>query len=717
VARALVWGALLASLVVFLFLRDARATLVAGLAIPSSLVGAFALFYAFGFTINTMTLMALSLSIGMLIDDAIVVLENVYRHMERGVPPARAASQGTEEVGLAVIATTLAVCAVFLPIAFLSGVVGRFFREFGLTATFAVGLSTLVAVSVTPMLCARFVRVVPERGSIRRGLGRALARVVAAQQRTLRLGLAHRGAVVAVTLLAVGGGLALAARAPVNFINPEDRGEFNVFLKTPPGSRLAQTQAAAAHVEAALRGLECVDAIFTTVGAGTRQRANEARIYVKLAPRGRRRVSQDFLMQGARQRIAELGLRFDEVAVEHLALIEVAGSRNAELMYSIRGPDIAKLQRYAGGLLGRMRAAGGYADLVSSYEIGKPEVSLEITRDRAAALGVSAAQIARTVSVLFAGLTAATFEQGGERYDVRVQVRPEDRDDLGKLELVRVRAQSGALVPLRNLVEPRVGIGPLEIDRENRTRVITISGNLAGKPAERADREVMRFARELGVDGEYSLEAVGPSQRLRETGSAIRFAFALALLAIYMILAAQFDSFVHPLTIMLSAPLSFVGAFAALRVSGLALDLMGQIAFVMLMGVVVKNGILLVDYTNTLRRRGLALREAVLEAAATRLRPVLMTTLSTIGGMLPIALGTGEGSEWRRPMGVLSIGGLATSTLLTLVVVPVAYTLIDDAGSALRRGRNALRASASARGASRVPQRLRDQPEPQHRAG
>jgi HAE1 family hydrophobic/amphiphilic exporter-1 len=295
-------------------------------------------------------------------------------------------------------------------------------------------------------------------------------------------------------------------------------------------------------------------------------------------------------------------------------------------------------------------------------------------------------QIGRTISALFAGFEATTFEDLGERYDVRVQVRPEYRDDMDKLDLVRVRASDGSLIPLRNLVEPSIGSGPVQIDRENRTRSITVFGNLEGKSAGEADAEVRRLAAELGlVGGQYVLRPVGPSERLRETLTAIVFAFFMALLAIYMILAAQFNSFVHPFTIMLSAPLSFIGAFAAFALFGQSLDVMGQIAFLMLMGIVMKNGILLVDYTNTLRERGRELRQAVLEAGPVRLRPVLMTAASTIFGMLPLAVGTGDGSEWRGPMGVIAIGGLAASTALTLIVVPVAYTLVDDAQTAVLR--------------------------------
>ena len=697
VAVALAWGGLLAALVVLLFLRNLRSTLIAGVAIPTSVLGSFVFFYAFGFTINTMTLMALALSIGLLIDDAIVVLENFYRHLERGAPAERAASEGTAEVGLAVLATSLAVCAVFVPIAFLSGVVGRFFREFGIVASCAVGLSTLVSLTLTPMLCARFVSLETTHGPAYRWLEAGYRVLEEAYRRALRWGLAHRPAVVAVALVAVAGGTWLAGAVPRNFITPEDRSEFNVWIKLPLGSTLAQTESATEQVEALLHTIPEVRAAFSTIGSGARRRVNEATIFVQLVDKDRRDSVQQAVMDRVREAIAQASLPLEDHSVEELGIIQVAGSRNAEIMYSVRGPDVSRLQYFTSNLVERMRQAGGYRDVTVSYEVGKPEIALEITRQRAADLGVPAAQIGSTISALFAGVKATTFEDAGERYDVRVQVRPEDRDDLQKLELVRVRG-SGGLVPLRNLVTPRIGSGPVQVDRENRTRVITVYGNLVGKSASVADAEITRFARELGISGEYEFQPVGPSQRLRETTQAIRFAFVLALVAIYMILAAQFNSFVHPFTIMLSAPLSFIGAFWALRLSGAALDVMGQISFLMLMGIVMKNSILLVDYTNKLRARGQGLREAVLEAGPTRMRPVLMTAVSTVVGMLPLALGAGEGSEWRRPMAIISIGGLTTSTLLTLLVVPVVYTLVDDAQAGLARAARALGAARGATG-------------------
>ncbi len=691
VAVALAVGAVLAAAVVLLFLRNLRATAIVGIAIPTSLIGSFVFFYAFGFTINTMTLMALSLCIGLLIDDAVVVLENVYRHMERGEPPEEAASRGTDEIGLAVVATTLAVCAVFVPIAFLSGVVGRFFREFGIVASCAVSISTLVAVTLTPMLCARFVRVQTSPGALYQTMERGYAGLEAAYRRLLEWGLRHRPAVVALALASVAAGVWLLRSVPVDFVIAEDRSEFNVWLKMPLGSTLDQTRHAAAAVEGEIRSEPTVKAVFTTIGSGAQQRVNEAQIFVQLLPKNERPIGQQQVMGRVRKRIQALELPLADFAVEELSMIQVAGGRHADLMYSIRGPDMAKLQYYAASLAERMRRTSGYADVFLSYEVGKPEVALEITRERAADLGVPAMEIGQTITALYAGIKATTFEEGGERYDVRVQIRPEDRDDLAELELVRVRGAGGSLVPLRNLVIPRIGSGPVQIDRENRSRVVTIYGNLVDKAAGTADAEITGFARDLGIGGEYEFVPVGPSQRLRETVSAVIFAFVLALVAIYMILAAQFNSFVHPFTIMLCAPLSFVGSFLALSLSGSSLDVLGQISFLMLMGIVMKNGILLVDYTNTLRERGLPLAEAVIQAGPTRMRPVLMTAVSTIFGMLPVAFGTGDGSEWRNPMGLIAIGGLLTSTLLTLLVVPVAYTLVDDGVGWLRRGTRALR--------------------------
>ena len=690
VVSALIFGALLASMIVLLFLRDVRSTLITATAIPSSIMASFPFFYFFGFTLNTMTLMALSLSIGLLIDDAIVVIENTFRHMELGESPKQAASNATQEIGLAVLASAFATAAVFVPIAFMTGVVGRFFREFGIVATCTVVMSALVGLTLVPMLCSRYLRPIREHGPTYLMLESVYQRLETFYRRALAWGLRHRPATLAIGLAAVVAGVSVARVVPVTFLIPEDRSEFNVWLKLPLGSSVHATQGVTMAVADMLRRSPEVAAVFSTIGAGVAQRVNEAELFVQLVPKSERGVTQQQFMTELRGRIGALGLPLKDFAVEEIGFFSLAGSRNAQLMYSIRGPDGDRLQYFGRSLVERMKQAGGYADLMLSYETGKPEVALEITRERAADLGVPALQIGHTISALFAGYKAATLEEGGERYDVRVQVLPEYRDDPDKLSLVQVRAPSGALVPLRNLVTPRIGIGPVQIERESRTRSITLRGNLDGKAAGQADVEIMGFAKELGIRGGYEFAAVGPSERLRESLAAMSFALVLALVAIYMILAAQFNSFLHPFTIMLSAPLSFIGAFAAIAVMGYQLDTLGQIAFLMLMGVVMKNGILLVDYTNTVRARGVSVREAVLEAGPVRLRPVLMTAVSTIFGMIPLAIGAGDGSEWRNPMSVVSIGGLLASTFLTLLIVPIAYTLFDDAQRLLKRGLGAV---------------------------
>jgi hydrophobic/amphiphilic exporter-1 (mainly G- bacteria), HAE1 family len=675
----ILWGGFLAVAVVLAFLRSGRSTLIAAIAIPSSLLASFGFFYFFGFTLNVMTLMALSLSIGMLIDDAIVVIENIYRHIEGGEEPKAAASSATQEIGLAVVATTLSICAVFVPIAFMRGMVGQFFREFGLVVVCAVMASLLVALTTTPMLCSRYLNVKREHGRVWLLLERAYEGLELRYRRALRFGLEHRGLVVALLLGAVVAGGIVAKLVPVEFAVPADRSEFNVWLKLPLGSPIQQTLAVTAAVETALHSHPEVQAVFSTIGGGVEKRVNEANLYVQLTPKAKRRQGQTEIMEELRRRIGGLGLPLKDYAVEEIQWFGVSGMRFADVMYSLRGPNTDRLNFFAHGLLSKMREAGGYVDLSSTYETGKPEIALDLNRERAGDLGVPAAQIGSTISALLAGFKVTSFEEGGERYDVRLQVLPEYRNDPQKLGLIQVRAPSGALVPLGNLVNPRVGSGPVEINREDRTRSITVLANLSGKSLGEAAPEMMGFGRELGVHGEYQLVPVGTAENMAETIAAIGFAFLLALTALYMILASQFNSFIHPFTIMLSAPLSFVGAFAAMALLGFHLDMMGQIGLLMLMGLVMKNGILLVDYSNTLRQRGASARSAVLEAGPARLRPVLMTTTAMVFGMLPVAFGKGDGSEWRAPMGIISIGGMASSTLLTLLVVPVVYTLVDDA--------------------------------------
>ncbi|MCP4038478.1 MAG: efflux RND transporter permease subunit, partial [bacterium] len=427
VVVALFVGALLASVVVFLFLRSLPSTVITALAIPCSILGSFGFFYYFGFSINTMTLMALSLSIGLLIDDAIVVLECTYRHIEAGEPPARAASIAVGEVGLAVIATSLALVAVFVPIAFMSGVVGRFFREFGIVATSAVFLSTLVALTLVPMLSSLFGPSADKQGASYRALERLYTGLERRYRRALEWGIAHRAAVVGLAVAAVVGGLVVAQAVPVSFMISSDRSEFNVWFKLPLGSSVRETRLVSSVIERELLELPEVDAVFTTIGSGAKQRVNEVVVFVQLQHKSERERTQHEVMTDLRERIGASQQPIDEYAVEDVALFGEVGARNAQLMYSIRGPDTDRLQYYGRSLQEKMKAAGGYADLHLSFETGKPEIALEIIRERAAELGVPVVQIGRTIASLFAGYRAASYEEGGERYDVRVKLRPEYR--------------------------------------------------------------------------------------------------------------------------------------------------------------------------------------------------------------------------------------------------------------------------------------------------
>jgi HAE1 family hydrophobic/amphiphilic exporter-1 len=685
VAQDLLWGGLLAVLVVLAFLRSGRATLIAATAIPTSLFASFTLFYFMGFTLNNMTLMALSLSIGMLIDDAIVVLENIWRHIEGGRRPMEAASVATREIGLAVIATTLAICAVFVPIAFMGSMIGKFFREFGLVVACAVCVSTLVAVTLTPMLCSRYLRPGEAHGGAYRLLERLFVSLEARYRAALAWGLDHRRLVVVLAFGSVLLSGAIATRVPFEFMPAADRSEFNVWLKMPLGTPLERTSRTTRSVEEMLRQAPYVTDVFARVGGGANDRANEARLYVKLTHKTERDTTQAEVMGLVRQRLQALHLPLEDYAVEDIPWIEVAGARQSMVNYALRGPDLDRLGTYADEIVRFMEGAGGFTDVASSYESGKPEISLDVSRARAADLGVDVAQIGATISALLGGAEVATFEEHGERWDVRLQLHPSHRDDPLEIGLVNVRARDGRIVPLANLVRPTIASGPVQVDRENRSRVVNLQANLDGKALGEAAREIEAFAAGLGMEDGYELAPIGNTEMMKETVAAIAFAFLLAMLAMYMILASQFNSFLHPATIMLSAPLSFIGAFAALWLGGYYLDMMTQIGLLMLMGLVMKNGILLVDYTNTLRDVGMPLREAVLEAGPKRLRPVLMTAISTIFGMLPVALGRGDGAEWRSSMGAIVIGGMAASTLLTLLVVPVAYTLVDDLQRSVER--------------------------------
>jgi HAE1 family hydrophobic/amphiphilic exporter-1 len=692
----IVLGGILAVLVTFAFLRSMRSTLIVATAIPASVIATFFCFYAMGFTLNIITLMGLAVSIGLLIDDAIIVLESIHREIEAGAEPMRAASVGTERVGAAAVAASVSVLAVFLPIAFMQGMIGRFFYAYGLAISFAVAVSLLVAVTLTPTLCARVLRGEERHGRAYRWLGERYAALERSYGRWLAVALRHPAATLGVALASFVLGIALARGIPFAFAGEADRSEFEGSVELPLGVGVAEAKRVAHEVGTALRALDQIETVFVSVGAGSRARVNEIGLYVGTTPKAGRPLSQPTLMARAREALRRAAPTARVIAVNEVSWISGGGFSSYHMEYAITGPSLVTLQQKSDAMVRAMRADPRFVDARSSFELGKPELQVQVDRARAADLGVPVRALADTVRALVGGLDVASFQDEGRRYDVRLRLEESQRDDLAELGRLQVRAAGGRLVDLANLAELRVASGPAQIERDARARRISLYANnpegvALGEAADRLDEIVA----EVGLPPGYQSRHTGQTERMKDSAESVQFAFAMALAALYMILASQFNSFTQPAVIMLTAPLSFAGAFAALRLSGLSLSIFAQIGLVALMGLAMKNGILLVDYANQRREAGLSARDAILEAGPVRLRPVLMTTLATIAGMIPVALARSDGAEFRQPMGVLVIGGLVSSTLLTMVVVPVAYVLVEDAARLAARASARLRALAA----------------------
>lgn len=685
------FGGGLAILIVWVFLRNLRSTFISALVIPTSIIGTFILMNALGFTQNMMTLLALTLSIGLLIDDSIVVQENIMRHIEEGMPRRKAASYATREITLAVLATTLAVMAVFVPVAFMEGQVGRFFYQFGLTVTFAVAISLYVAFTLDPMLSSRILRK-PKHGLLFSLSERALGALDTGYGHFLRGALRVRWLVVLLAIgIFVGTGM-MAKGLRSEFIPLEDQSEFNIKVKAPLGSSIYTTDLLLETIRERVAGEPWVDYLFTTIGTDELQRVNEGGVYVKMKPKAERELSQADAMTWARERLADI--KDAKVSVEIVPRFSGGGRKWADLQMEIRGPDLEVLDSVAARVIERMRASEGYVDIDTTYEKNKPEANFYIDRDAAADIGVTSQDLASTIMALVGGVDVAKFRAEGNRYDISVRLDAPYRATPETLPFLTLRTQKGELVRLQNVATLRTETGPVQIDRYNRARQITVLANLQRdkKVLGEAVQELSSGVDEMDVPPGYTFGFAGMADTMAEGFASLLLALFLSVAFIYMVLAAQFESFVHPFTIMLSIPLSITGAIGALILADMTVSIYTMIGIIMLMGLVTKNGILLVDYINTLRRRdGLERNQAVVTAGPVRLRPIIMTSLAIIFGMLPIALGHGEGAESRAPMAMAVIGGLTVSTLLTLVVVPVAYTLLDDLARGLgwivRRGR------------------------------
>lgn len=693
----LIIGSIFAILAVFIFLKNIRTTLISAVALPVSVISTFALINAFGFTFNNMTMLALSLSVGLLIDDAIIVIENIYRHVEEGMAPREAATFGTSEIGLAVMATTFAIVGIFLPVAFMKGIIGRFFLQFALTIIFAILVSLLVSFTLTPMMASIFLK--SHKKSIPNPLAAGISgssgkegkkhiwtkigdrmehyykKLESFYRTALEFTLGYRKTVLVAALIIFVLSLGLTAFIGKEFTPPEDQGVFMIRMEAPIDYSVDQIEKYLGKTEALMQEIPEIKSVYYVQGYGGY--ANRALMILNLHPKAERKRNQEELKKIARIKLRQIpGLK---VSAEDISVVG-GGIRNVPIQYSIRGQDLPALQKYAKQITAEFSRLPGIVDVDTSLEVGKPEFKVYIDRDRAANLGVDVATVAEAINLLISGeLDIARYkdEQKGKRYDLRVRLNPQDRESIGGLQRISVRARDGKLVELANVVKVEEGTGPSVINRVDRQRAITIFASLEGKPLGQAKDELDSIAGKI-LPSDYLPKYQGMADTMQESFGYLLFALMLGVIMAYMILAAQFESFVHPVTVLLSLPLSFVGAFGALFITGKTLNVFSFIGLILLMGLVKKNAILLVDYTNVLRGRGMSRREAILQAGPVRMRPILMTTFAMVFGMLPIALGVGEGAETRSPMGISVIGGLLTSLVLTLIVIPSAYDIFDD---------------------------------------
>jgi HAE1 family hydrophobic/amphiphilic exporter-1 len=674
----LILGAVLTVLIILLFLHDIRATFIAALAIPTSIVATFAFMQYMGFSFNNISMLALSLSIGILVDDAIVVIENIYRHLEMGKPKMRAALDATSEIGLAVIATTLSIVAVFVPVAYMKGIIGRFFFQFGLTVSAAVLLSMLVSFTLTPMLSSRIMKSQHSqaKGVFASLFDRMFRGVERMYSGVLRWALRWPWTTILIALLSLFGSCGLISRVPAEFIPPEDRSQYAVNVELPTGSTLEATAEFAEAVAADLRAnLPQIRDTFTTIGGGSVGQVNRAKIQVTLSGRKERAFSQQDAMKWTRERLASA-----EGAMITVDQIDPFGGdtgfRSQPIQFSIRGSDLDEIVKAADALKAELAKTGKFVDLDTSYRGGKPEVALHVDRNKAADLGVPVASVARTVRSLMAGDPVSDLKDGTEIYDVILYMPEEQRAQFEALSNIKVRAATGRLVDLSSLVRIERDSGPSEIERQNRLRQVIVLAALQDVTLGEA-QTIVKDAAARVVPGDLQTSFMGNAEMMEESFEAMLLALGLAVILVYMILAAQFDSLIQPITIMISLPLSVVGAFGGIYLAGMTLNIFSFIGLIMLMGLVTKTAILLVDFANSERERGATLTEALVGAGTTRLRPIIMTAAATIFGMIPVALALGEGGETRAPMAVIVIGGMITSTVLTLVVVPVVYMLFD----------------------------------------
>ena len=672
----LMLGSILASLVVFLFMRNPKVTFIAALAIPTSIIGTFAVMKAFGFTLNNMTMLSLSLATGIVIDDAIVVLENIFRYVEeKGVTPHDAAIKATEEIGLAVMATTLSLCVIFLPVAFMTGQVGRYFFSFGITSAAAILISMLVSFTLTPTLCAMWLKRSDSHGHGATSKSRGFYPWLDARYgRMLHWALTHRLGMAAIAAAVAGSAVLLYPYVGKELVPDDDQSEFSVNVKLPSGTSYPRTEQYTADMEHDLKRLPGVELIFANINAGN------ANFYVGLKPLEERSLSQQDIMRRARAALSKYKAARTRISggTDISGASTGGGYSGNRLQALIQGPDLDQLQVYTTELLAKVKEIPGVADVDSNFDFTKPELRVNVDRARSADLGVPIDSLATNLRTLVGGEEVSKFKDGDDQYSVVLRLDEQFRNNPTLMGNLLVPSTTQRALHVSDVAQLRMGSAPASIDRYNRQRQITVNASLDGAVLGTVLDETRRKVDDMHMKPGYQVVFGGNARTLNEASNDFVIAIFLAVTFIYMVLASQFNSFIYPFSIMSSLPLSVPAGLLALMAFGMTLNVYSAIGMLMLFGIVKKNSILQVDYTNTLRAHGMERHEAIVAANHVRLRPILMTTLSIIAGMLPIAFGRGAGAGSRASMAVTILGGQLLCLLLTLLVTPVVYSYFDD---------------------------------------